>query len=125
MHRSITLDTKVRLLTGLKFASISCNPSHLSKGLTTAVFHSPQKHPSVSGILTILVISGMASESIFFSTVVGIESNSQDLLLREAITILTRFSVIGANHTRHSTSVSGALYLGLSLSVSPIFSILP
>ena len=125
MQCSITLDTKVRLLTGLKFANISCNPRRLSKGLTTTVFYSLQKHPSVSETFMILVISGMTSESIFFNMVVGIASSSQDLLLREAITTLTCFSVIGAKHTRHGTSISGALYLGLFLNVSLIFSILP
>ena len=125
MQCSITLDTKVRLLTGLKFASMSCNSRHLSKDLTTAVFHYLQKHLSVSEEFTILVISGMTSASIFFDIVVGIASSSQDLLLREAITTLTCFSVIGTKHTRHGTSISGALYLGLFLSVSLIFSILP
>ena len=125
MQHSITLDTKVRLLTGLKFANISCNPRHLSKCLTTAVFNFLQKHPSVSETFMILVISGMIYQSTFFNIVVGIASSSQYLLLREARTTLTCFSVIGAKHTRCGMSISGALHLGLFLSVSLIFSILP
>ena len=88
-----------------------------------AVFQSLQKHPSVSETLTILVISGMTSGSIFFSMVVGIAFSSQDLLLSEDITILTCLSVIGANHTNLGASVLGALYFGLLLSVSLILSI--
>ena len=107
----------MRLLTGLKFANISCNPRCLSKGLTTTVFQSLQKYPSVREILTILVISGMTSESIFFNMVMGIASSSQELLLREVITTLTCFSVIGAKCTRCGTSVSGTLYLFLSVSL--------
>ena len=89
MYHSITLEMNVRLLTGLKFGKIGCNPSFLSKGLTTATFQSLQKHPSPREMLTILVISEITFGSIFLSIVVSIVSNSQELDLSKEMTLLT------------------------------------
>ena len=77
MHGSVTLEMDVRLLTGLKLGKLNSNPSFLSKGLTTAVFHSLQNSPLPREMLTILVISVITFGSIFFNITVGIASSSQ------------------------------------------------
>ena len=79
----MTFEIKVRLLTGLKLGKINANLNFFSKGLTTAVFHSLQKHPCPSVRLLILVIRGVTFGSISLSIVVGIASNLQDLDLRQ------------------------------------------
>ena len=87
----------MRLLTGLKFGKINPYPKFLSKGLTTAVFHSLQKILSPRDRLTFLVISEITCGSFFLNIVVGIASSLQDLDLREEITLLTWLPVSGVN----------------------------
>ena len=84
MHHSMTFDTTGEVA---DWSVIKENehliPVFLSKGLTTVIFHSLQKHPSPSDMLTILVISEITFGSIFFSIVIGMASSSQDLGLSE------------------------------------------
>ena len=86
-----------------------------------AVFHILQNYPSLSDKLTILVMIGMTTGSIFFNMEVGIWSNSQDLLLRDWITLHTGLSVSVANLVRWGDSLSFGVYFGLSLNKSWIF----
>ena len=67
------------------------------------------------------MISKITCGSIFFNIVVGMGSNSQDLDLREEITLPTWSSVNSANLHSLGTSSLVGMYLGLSLSRSLIF----
>ena len=98
---SMTLERNDRLLTGLKLELINSKPSFLSSGLTTTVFHFLMNNPSHREALTILVMSGriVGSSSLKMSS-------SQDLLLRELMTLRTPSSNIGANSFSFGTFAS-------------------
>ena len=94
---SMTLERNDRLLTDLKFELINSKPSFLSNGHTTAVFHFLMNNPSHRETLTILVMSGRIVGSSVLKMSIGMTSSSQDLLLRELMTLKTSSSDMGAN----------------------------
>ena len=102
----MTLERNDRLLTGLKLELINSKPSFLSSGLTTTVFHFLMNKPSHREALTILVMSGRIVGSSSLKMSVGMMSSSQDLLLRELMTLKTPSSDIGANSFSFGTFAS-------------------
>ena len=77
--------------------SCSSDPGQvfLSKGLTTAVFHSSQNSPFVRDRFTIWVIMGRQASSICLRVLVGMMSSSQCLFFMFIMTVHTSISVSG------------------------------
>ena len=108
IKKRTTLQDKIQECTkdSQRLHKLVSNPTFFSKGLTTAVFHSLQKAPSPSDLLTILVIRGRIFGTITLSIVVGIGSSSQDLDLRPEMTLLTSSWDNGANSFSSGTTKS-------------------
>ena len=115
---------KLRLLTGVKFNMISCNPTFFSSGLTIAVFQDLINCPSLRDRFTILVIRGRIAGSNFLKVVVGMGSSSQDLVLRDITTLHISSSFSSVNLCSFGRLFGVGMYTGLSLSASLIFVIL-
>ena len=105
----MTLERNDRSLTGLKFELINSKPSFLSNGHTTTVFHFLMNNPSHREMLTILVMSSRIVGSSVLKMSIGMTSSSQDLLLRELMTLKTSSSDMGANSLYLATGCNSLL----------------
>ena len=114
---------KGRFDIGLYFLFIRSTLGFLSRGLTTTVFHSLQNSPLVRDRLTIWVIVGRQASGICLRVLVRMMSSSQCLFFMCIIIVCTSISVSGWKDANLGVTYCAALYAGMLMNVSLIFSV--
>ena len=112
-----------RLLTGLKLDNRRSKPAFLRRAWTIAVFHLDAKMPLSSDRFTILMIGAIIVSRTCLTVVVGIASNSHDLLAISVIHFVTSFTVTCSNLYRNAFAVACRSYVGYPSRLSLILSI--